>query len=66
MATSEETRVTEHVSGRLLNRFPDVPTQRVTEVVATTYHHFDGARIRDFVEILVERDAADLLSRGSA
>lgn len=66
MATSEETRVLTHVSGRLSTRFPEVPTQRVTEVVASTYHDFDGARIRDFLEILVERDAADLLSRGSA
>ncbi|MGO4257573.1 three-helix bundle dimerization domain-containing protein [Marmoricola sp. RAF53] len=66
MATSEETRVLTQVSDRLSTRFPDVPAQRVTEVVATKYHDFDGARIRDFVEILVERDAADLLSRGSA
>ena len=63
---SEETRVLTHVSERLTNRFPDVPAQRVTDVVATTYHQFDGARVRDFVEILVERDAADRLVRGSA
>lgn len=66
MATSEETRVLTHVSQRLSSRFPDIPSQRVTDVVADTYHQFDGARVRDFVEILVERDAANLLSHGSA
>lgn len=69
MATSEpseETRVLTHVSERLSTRFPQIPSQRVTEVVASTYHDFDSARIRDFVEILVERDAAELLSHGRA
>lgn len=66
METSEETRVLTHVSERLSNRFPGVSRQRVTDVVASKYHEFDGARIRDFLEILVERDAADLLSHGSA
>lgn len=54
-----------HVSARLSHRFPQVPQQRVSEVVSTTYHGFDDARIRDFLEILVERDAADLLSRSA-
>jgi hypothetical protein len=65
MATSEETRVLTQVSERLSHRFPQVPSQRVSEVVSTTYHDFDNARIRDFVEILVERDAADLLSESA-
>lgn len=67
MATSEESeeaRVLEHVRDRLSSRFPQVPAQRVSDVVARTYHDFDGARIRDFVEILVERDAAALLRSG--
>jgi hypothetical protein len=66
MATSEETRVLSHVSQRLTSRFPQIPAQRVTEVVASSYHDFDSARVRDFLEILVERDAAELLSHGSA
>lgn len=66
MATSEETRVLTMVSERLSTRFPHIPPRRVSEVVASTYHGFDGARVRDFVEILTERDAAELLSHGSA
>ncbi len=66
MTESEETRVLTHVSDRLSNRFPGVPPTRLHEVVNTSYHDFDNARIRDFVEILVEREAAELLSSGSA
>lgn len=55
-----------HVSERLSTKFPDIPKHRVNAVVENTYHGFDGARIRDFLEILVERDATDLLSHGSA
>lgn len=65
MATSEETRVLTQVSERLSHKYPQVPTQRVSEVVSATYHDFDHARIRDFVEILVERDAAELLNRSA-
>lgn len=54
------------VSQRLSSRFPEIPSQQVTDVVATTYREFDGASVRDFLEILVERDAADHLSHGSA
>jgi hypothetical protein len=66
MENSEETRVLTQVSERLWSRFPHIPRQRVNDVVTRTYHDFDRAPIRDFVEILVERDAADLLSHGSA
>lgn len=53
------------VRERLAQRFPEVPEQRVAEVVSTSYHDFDAARIRDYLEILVERGAAELLSRGA-
>ena len=65
MATSEEVRVLTQVRERLSDRFPEVPTQRVAEVVSASYRGFDKARIRDFVEILVERDATDQLSRSA-
>jgi hypothetical protein len=66
MENSEETRVLTQVSARLCSRFPNIPRQRVSDVVNRSYHDFDRAPIRDFVEILVERDATDLLSHGSA
>lgn len=49
------------VSTRLSGRFPQVPSQRVTALVEETYHTFDSARVRDFLEILVEKAAADRL-----
>ncbi len=62
MASSEETRVLHQVSARLHTRFPQAEPDRLRRVVETAYHELDGARIRDFVEILVERQAAEALS----
>jgi len=61
----EETRVLTQVRDRLSNRFPDIPTQRVADAVEASYHGFDGARVRDFVEILTERDAEEELHRSA-
>jgi flagellar motor switch protein FliM len=70
MATSdtevEQVRVLTQVSERLSSRFPDIPAQRVTAAVERSYHAFDQARVRDFVEILTERDATEELNRHSA
>jgi hypothetical protein len=65
MATSDETRVLHQVSARLHTRFPQVEPDQLRRTVESAYHRLDGARIRDFVEILVEREAADVLSHGS-
>jgi len=61
MATSEETRVIHQVSARLRSRFPQVASDDLRHAVESAYHELDGARIRDFVEILVERSAADVI-----
>jgi hypothetical protein len=66
MATTDEARVLHQVSARLHSRFPQAEPDRLRRAVETAYHELDGARVRDFVEILVEREAADTLSRGSA
>lgn len=66
MTTTEETRVLSQVSARLTSRFPQAEPDRLKRAVESAYHDLDGAPIRDFVEILVERDAADALSHGSA
>lgn len=65
-ATTEEVRVLDQVSARLHQRFPQAEPERLRHVVEAAYHELDGARIRDFVEILVERQAAAALSHGSA
>lgn len=59
----EEARVLDQVSARLRARFPHAEPDRLRRVVESAYHELDGARIRDFVEILVERAAAESLSR---
>lgn len=66
MATIEDTaveaeRVLTQVSERLTTKFPDVPAQRVTDAVTRSYHSYDSAKVRDFVEVLTERDAAEAL-----
>lgn len=66
MATSDETRVLHQVTARLRSRFPQAEPDRLRRAVESAYHELDGARIRDFVEILVEREAADVLSHGRA
>jgi hypothetical protein len=65
MATSEEIRVVHQVSARLHSRFPEAEPDRLKRAVESAYHEMDNARIRDFVEILVEREAASALIRGS-
>jgi hypothetical protein len=56
-----EARVVALVSARLRKRFPDVSHEVIVRVVAGYHRQFDGRPIRDFVPILVERQARDLL-----
>lgn len=63
MATEDELRAVEQVVDRLRAKFARVPVQRVSEVVDATYHEFDGAPIRDFVPIMVEKSATDRLTQ---
>ena len=42
---------------RLAVHFPDYPTPAIREIVTQTYTEFDGVRVRDFVEVLVEKQA---------
>jgi len=64
MAASDELPVLHRVSARLHTRFPQAEPDRLRRVVESAYHELDGARVRDFVEILVEREAAEALSHG--
>jgi hypothetical protein len=56
----EQARVAD-VRARLQSRFPELDPDIVSEVVDRAYHEFDGANVRDFVPILVEKHARDLL-----
>jgi hypothetical protein len=61
MTRPAEIRGRQLVVARLCRRFPDAPTQRVVGAVASGFDRYANARVRDFVELLVEREAADEL-----
>jgi hypothetical protein len=48
---------------RLTERFPAVPPERVAAVVDEELHRFDGAKVTDFIPVLVEHEAHDVLRR---
>ncbi len=48
---------------RLQSRYPDATGRTVDDVVTEVHRGFDGRPIRDFVPVLVERDAAEHLER---
>ena len=65
MFTMDERRAVEQVCSRLTERFPEVPLQTVQLTVQDVHHKFDG-RVRDYVPILVEREAKSRLVAISA
>jgi hypothetical protein len=66
MATAdEEARMLDQVNARLRSRFPDAAPDLLRHSVEAAYHELDGAPIRDFVEILVERQVADRLAHSN-
>lgn len=52
---AEEQRQIDQVVDRLTEWFPYVPDHVITETVDSAHRRFDGARIRDFVPLFVER-----------
>lgn len=59
---SEQTQV-QQVRERLMRAFPDLPPERVTEVVRQAHMDFQRSTVRDFVPLLVERIAHNKLCR---
>ena len=51
-----EVTITE-IADRLAVRFPAMPPATIREVVTQTYEELADARVRDFVEVLVEKQA---------
>lgn len=60
ISADERARVAEVVE-RLQGKFPAVTRDRITESVAQAHRELDTARFRDFVPVLVEKRARDLL-----
>jgi hypothetical protein len=59
---SEQT-IIEHIVARLTSRYPAMPKSTVASVVHDVHARFDGRRLRDFVPLLVERNAKSELDR---
>jgi hypothetical protein len=51
----DEPRELERVVARLVEQFPAAGERVVRDIVTTTVHTFDGAAVRKFVPLLVER-----------
>jgi hypothetical protein len=61
--TEDERRVVEGVIARLAARYPEQPVDRIAAVVEQELRGLDGTPIRDFVPILVERQARERLGQ---
>ncbi len=61
METPSEEAAVEKVVDRLAARFPSVDPEHVEEIVDAEVHELDGARVRDYVPVLVEHQAMDRL-----
>jgi hypothetical protein len=59
---SEQT-VIEHLVVRLTNRYPTISRSTVESVVRDVHARFDGRPLRDYVPLLVERNAKSELDR---
>lgn len=57
MVTMDEDQAIAHVQDRLIERYPDVHPGAVRRTVQDVHRRFDG-RVRNYVPILVEREAA--------
>jgi hypothetical protein len=66
MTTTDEIHALDQVSDRLRSRFPDASPDRIRKVVHQVHDQYDGSPIRDFIPVLVEREAADELRTGDA
>lgn len=52
-----EQRGVDEVVTRLSGRFPDVDVERIRAIVAEEHHAYEGRPVRDFVPVLVEKNA---------
>ncbi len=62
MERADEARAIEHVRERLEAEFPSLDTGEVHAAVTSAHKAMTGP-VRDFVPVLVERDARERLSR---
>ena len=63
MSANADQSPIEGVVQRLTERYPSLPPDRVASVVDEEFHRFDDAKVTDFVPVLVEHDAREVLRR---
>jgi hypothetical protein len=63
MGVCEELRALTRVVDRLAEKFPEVPSGIIEEVVQEQHRELDAGCVRDFVPVLVEHGAQDRLRR---
>jgi hypothetical protein len=59
----EEVRALTGVVDRLTEKFPEVPSVVIEEIVQQQHRELDAGRVRDFVPVLVEHAARERLTR---
>jgi hypothetical protein len=63
---ANEEQAVADVIDRLVARFPDLPKERISDAVAAASARLAGAKVRDFVPVLVEREARGQLEQRRA
>jgi hypothetical protein len=61
MDPAEEMRHVEALVERLTRKFPELPPSTIEETVTRVHGQLGDAPIRDYVPVLVEREAVDSL-----
>lgn len=61
MEKPDERQIVAQLTERLQGRFPTVEREQVTELVTRLYGEYDDSHIRDYIPVLVEKDAVAIL-----
>jgi hypothetical protein len=64
MPIENEDHAIDDVVQRLTVRCPDIPSATIREVVEAQLAQFEASSVRDFVPVLVEHEALELLRAG--
>lgn len=59
----DEDVVFTEIADRLRERYPQASPDDIEQALDRARHHFDGAKVRDFVPVLVEREARAALDQ---
>ena len=61
-----ERQAREHVARRLRQRYPDLASEIIEGELEAAFRQYDGAQVRNFLPILVEREVVERQARGEA